>query len=509
MVYDESAIQESLRKAVGDLKARGQQLSSRWVLEQLLGMNPSAEGSDGQNRRRHHDPLSQLAGVEADIIDFALNLLAAGEYQRCSHFLTKVKAASKASMCLEGVYLSYYALYMSGEKLKSQQMTELEEAPANSYRNGNESGRNMSGPKNPYLVDLFREMHPLYLEYITRQKESELRQTTEQSNARAQPSRRGSGNAAHSSGDSKVPTSTDMPPVDGFILYLFGVVVRDLRLDGGGPINLTNNHPLIHLGSISADLMVPSVYDIFVESLRSYPWNWSCWLDLAALCVTEQRPTPTWNDLHILKYHNKDGTSTHSDKGNLGSSSTLPTSMNADVSASHSVSFSQCRVMYDFFYVHICLEHQLGEPALKVLQRLVQVFPNSHYVASQAALAHYAMRDYDRAQSVFEEMRSGDPHRLSHIDTYSNILYVKEKKAELSHLAHSLVKVDKYAPETCCVVGNYYSLKAKHERAILYFQRALRTNPKFLSAWTLMGHEYVELRNTAAAVHCYRKVYIL
>ena len=25
-------------------------------------------------------------------------------------------------------------------------------------------------------------------------------------------------------------------------------------------------------------------------------------------------------------------------------------------------------------------------------------------------------------------------------------------------------------------------------------------------AWTLMGHEYVELRNTAAAVQCYRKV---
>jgi anaphase-promoting complex subunit 8 len=60
-------------------------------------------------------------------------------------------------------------------------------------------------------------------------------------------------------------------------------------------------------------------------------------------------------------------------------------------------------------------------------------------------------------------------------------------------------------PETCCVVGNYYSLKGKHERAILYFQRALKLNPKCLSAWTLMGHECVELRNTAAAVQCYRK----
>jgi anaphase-promoting complex subunit 8 len=45
---------------------------------------------------------------------------------------------------------------------------------------------------------------------------------------------------------------------------------------------------------------------------------------------------------------------------------------------------------------------------------------------------------------------------------------------------------------------------SKHERAIIYFQRALKANPKFLSAWTLMGHECLELRNISAAVQCYR-----
>lgn len=38
----------------------------------------------------------------------------------------------------------------------------------------------------------------------------------------------------------------------------------------------------------------------------------------------------------------------------------------------------------------------------------------------------------------------------------------------------------------------------------MYFQRALRLDFSYLSAWTLMGHEYMELRNTAAAVQCYR-----
>ena len=36
------------------------------------------------------------------------------------------------------------------------------------------------------------------------------------------------------------------------------------------------------------------------------------------------------------------------------------------------------------------------------------------------------------------------------------------------------------------MAGNYYSLKGHHERAVTYFQRALRVNAKFLSAWILM-----------------------
>jgi anaphase-promoting complex subunit 8 len=35
-------------------------------------------------------------------------------------------------------------------------------------------------------------------------------------------------------------------------------------------------------------------------------------------------------------------------------------------------------------------------------------------------------------------------------------------------------------------VGNYYSLKAQHEKAVVYFSRALRLNWRYLSAWTLM-----------------------
>ena len=51
------------------------------------------------------------------------------------------------------------------------------------------------------------------------------------------------------------------------------------------------------------------------------------------------------------------------------------------------------------------------------------------------------------------------------MDAYSNILYVKEEFAALSHLAHRCASADKYRPETCAIIGNYYSLKGQHEKA--------------------------------------------
>ena len=60
-------------------------------------------------------------------------------------------------------------------------------------------------------------------------------------------------------------------------------------------------------------------------------------------------------------------------------------------------------------------------------------------------------------------------------------------------------------PESACIVGNYFSLRGDHEKAVKYFEKAIRLDRNYLSAWTLMGHEYVEMKNTNGAVECYRR----
>lgn len=152
--------------------------------------------------------------------------------------------------------------------------------------------------------------------------------------------------------------------------------------------------------------------------------------------------------------------------------------------------------------------------------------------------------EFDESLVHFTALRKVDPYRLDDLDILSNILYVSEKRAELATLAQEYMRVDRVRPETCCLVGesprsgsypaqtsprgiremlvepvcrgdwyrsqslpagNYFSLRRDHEKAITYFRRALKLDRGYLSAWTLMGHEYVEIKNTNAAIASYRR----
>ncbi|KAG7484883.1 hypothetical protein MATL_G00055100 [Megalops atlanticus] len=169
-----------------------------------------------------------------------------------------------------------------------------------------------------------------------------------------------------------------------------------------------------------------------------------------------------------------------------------------------SLSLPDCWIR-DFFLAHIYTELQMIKEAMQKYQSLIDAgFSKSTYIISQIAVAYHNIRDIDQALSLFNELREQDPYRIENMDTFSNLLYVRSMKPELSYLAHNLVEIDKYRVETCCVIGNYYSLLSQHEKAALYFQRALELNPRCLGAWTLMGHEYMEMKNTSAAIQACR-----
>lgn len=199
---------------------------------------------------------------------------------------------------------------------------------------------------------------------------------------------------------------------------------------------------------------------VLAESVNNYPWNWSAWSELQILCTTSE----ALNSLNLNNHW-----------------------------------------MKDFFLASGYQELRMLNESLAKYEYLQGTFTCSNYIQAQIAKAQYNLREFEQVEIIFEELLRNDPYRIEDMDMYSNVLYAKECFSALSYLAHRVFLTDKYRPESCCIIGNYYSLKGQHEKSVVYFRRALKLNKNYLSAWTLMGHEYVEMKNTSAAIDAYRR----
>jgi anaphase-promoting complex subunit 8 len=242
--------------------------------------------------------------------------------------------------------------------------------------------------------------------------------------------------------DSKAESDPESKHSQGWLEYLYGVVLAKSKHDAAA------QHWLL-------------------QSVRLNPYHWGAWEELSSLL------------------------SNVDDLSRLFDPSTLPQNVMTVIYQTHAAidlsSTSDARTTYTS------------------LQSLLQIFPKSTFLQTELALLHYHSKEFDSAATLFQEILTSHPHRLDALDHYSNILYVMSDRPKLSFLAHLATSTDKFRPETCCVVGNYYSLCSQHEKAVMYFRRALTLDRSFLSAWTLMGHEYIEMKNTHAAIESYRR----
>ena len=162
----------------------------------------------------------------------------------------------------------------------------------------------------------------------------------------------------------------------------------------------------------------------------------------------------------------------------------------------------------NFFYISLLLEYiriqdRFDTIIYDLVHNLLLFFPQNSQLLHFAALVFQSLNEHERSSELFFVLLSKDPYRLEGIDVLSNILYIKEQQNELGRLAIACWETDRFKPETCCVLGNYYSLLGEHAKAVEQFKRAISLNKNFLSAYTLLGHEYLELKAISLAIEAY------
>ncbi|KAI8331382.1 anaphase promoting complex subunit 8 [Chlamydoabsidia padenii] len=230
--------------------------------------------------------------------------------------------------------------------------------------------------------------------------------------------------------------------LDAFCLYLYGIILRKRG---------------------ATDLAA----SILLESLKKYECNWSVWMELGTMVQNKKQFQDLQKKLDDM----------------------LPNCL-----------------MKRFFLGRLSLDLHLPHSTYcDIMNPLTSIFPNSTYIKAQWAISLYNIQNYTESEVLFEDIQKRNPYRLEDMDVFSNLLYLMESKQKLSVLAHQCERIDKYRPETCCIIANYYSIKREIPVSIEYFKRALKLNRSYHWVWTLLGHDYIELKNTRAAIECYRR----
>ena len=142
--------------------------------------------------------------------------------------------------------------------------------------------------------------------------------------------------------------------------------------------------------------------------------------------------------------------------------------------------------------------------AVQLFESLGTAHSSSNLVLGLLGKCHFELLDYKKCVKYFEEVREKDPFRLDMLEYYSTALWHLGSEVSLSTLAQDLQKIDKQSPVTWCATGNCFSHQKEHENAIKFFQRAIQVNPNFAYAYTLLGHEYVQIEELEKALSCFR-----
>lgn len=202
-------VRRKLMQSIEDMSIRGLKMSAKWSSEQLLGMQDEV-GDDADIDQIEFNSVL-IPSSEKNLIHYANLLIVNGEYQRCAHVLRGKRLSNQINSNI-GTFLTYYSLYMAGEKMKELSISEGSQNKT-STKDSNKGNRDVHF--NPFLNDIFKDLLPAY-----QNKE-----------------------------------------MDAHLLYLFGIVVREVNRQGIPlPVEEMND--------------VPPYYVILFESVKLYPWNW-------------------------------------------------------------------------------------------------------------------------------------------------------------------------------------------------------------------------------------------
>ncbi|PPQ68934.1 hypothetical protein CVT25_009028 [Psilocybe cyanescens] len=132
------------------------------------------------------------------------------------------------------------------------------------------------------------------------------------------------------------------------------------------------------------------------------------------------------------------------------------------------------------------------QKCLDELEQLPHAHQHSCTVFAMVGRAQYERQDFSSAERAFKTLRKEDPYRLWDMEVYSSLLWHLQRSVELSFLAQELLNINPQSPQAWITIGNLFSLQKERQQALTSFRRAIQLDPTCAYAYTLSGHESID-----------------
>ncbi|KXN82599.1 hypothetical protein AN958_02450 [Leucoagaricus sp. SymC.cos] len=129
---------------------------------------------------------------------------------------------------------------------------------------------------------------------------------------------------------------------------------------------------------------------------------------------------------------------------------------------------------------------------LHELNQLPSPHQNTQWVLAMVGRAHFEQQDYSSAERALKTVRVLEPYRLWDMEIYSTLLWHLQKTVDLSYLAQELLNINPQSPQAWIAIGNLFSLQKEKTQALACFRRAAQLDPACAYAYTLSGHESID-----------------
>jgi tetratricopeptide (TPR) repeat protein len=125
--------------------------------------------------------------------------------------------------------------------------------------------------------------------------------------------------------------------------------------------------------------------------------------------------------------------------------------------------------------------------ALSIFQKLEASHPNNVYLLQKLAAVHLQMNDEMNAEFCLERIRFLEEANVTDMDVYGQILARADKVNALNQLADALLLHYASRPETWTTLALFQEVRGRHDKAVLFCDKAIAMAPNHAFAHRLRG----------------------